>query len=1495
MQVPVSGIDFPYEGYVETEITGVTAATNITLADASGFELHDSIVFTELSPSILNLVDGQTYYVVYKSGNTIRVSDNPAGTAITVYSAGGETFSAGQRPTAAKPGSMALLPEPFYFNPSIVRYNNRLWICVVSNNDNTFTFGKWELLNSGDRRLNALDRAEGYYQPTVNMPGRDLTQLFTGLTYPNTTYKGNAFEPDQQYPLDTILIDTPFDVTNVDMPAVIFDGNNYMAPANLPNYAAVVADIEVQDDWSLFKLANQTLALTDIIKAGNTYVMTSANSPTPIFKSVNQINWSTSGWYVPYDTPIASIEFLKQRLIASGQEFNAVAHHDGLYVAVGSTIVTSEDLTYWYDRTGVESSRTFYDVAYVEADNFTGFVAVGRYNGTGAVYTSTDGIEWTQVTGFTDRTFYAVTEAFGVIYVVGSDRIVMSSTNAATWVLESTGVGTYRDIVYGNGVLVVVGDSGLIQARTSSLSSWINVASGTTENLNSLTYVDSRDEWTIVGDNNTVLQTKNIAVASPTWDTTNIFSSPTPAYTIRGDQFLSGYGPEEMVPGIVTDQLTMIVNTRAGTNWPATEYAHVGYNVASLELDVESSNEYSFAGAASVPAYINVFLNTNGTGTTLYETVDYTVDWINKTVTPVTPLSSGEQLRIDVYEVGNGDQLVRSNTENDPIEINATTGFSEILLDCNYTNNGFDGGGIIQPGSSPVSVIAIATDSTDDTIECDNVSDFTLNDEIYFAGTVFGGVAINTPYYVKSINTVRKTITISATLVSDVAGPVFGLSTDSGSMSVVIEKASGQFYTEPAVFHNGTKMVSGLSNFVIATSASTQAITTFSTAGLLVDQPITFSDTIFGGIDPLTTYYVYSILSATEFMIRDSIGNPIYLTNATGSAIFVTNDYAVTLAENQINPKVIFAQPYTKINDYISYSFFGPTEPLQYGFTLPQTQQFLGQGIVGPYSLDNYIGGVNATNAVVEINGLRVDPSQYTLDFGTNSLIFGSLTPTPSDTVAVTTFNDTQRQYLFTTSYDTSSKQVTPIIYVNNSVTVAQPTIRIETSIPHNLVDNDVVRIDGVVGSSQLNNQVFRVEEVSSTILALYEYTPGTPYTASPPITIADNYVSGGYVWKLNSWQLENQIATDASYDSVSETWVLAVSDVGELIPDTPVYFTEYDPSTGIDIPLGDATSIPEIIAGDKYYIKTVNEFTNEFSISETQGGPALELSAVSGVSIRVTQWEQTNVNRLWVTVNGQRVASSSLRLNESNEVSILTEVLPGDEVIITSMMPSATPDNMTYIQLVDQENQGTVYRANPNTRTWLTEGVGEFTTTIRVDDVSKITNTVVQSDVCPAAVLDYHEIGLIANRFDILEVRVYNNNPSRLGFIDQDYLEVRVSGLGPFVLIQQGVWIEAGDQLTITTVEGKTLYVNGEFMTILSVDQAENTLNVQRGAQASAVNMSIPKYTTIYSLLADNQMSQINYNSTWNPIPGIYNTTEGDPLQISVSPGSNFLKVDVT
>jgi len=71
-----------------------------------------------------------------------------------------------------------------------------------------------------------------------------------------------------------------------------------------------------------------------------------------------------------------------------------------------------------------------------------------------------------------------------------------------------------------------------------------------------------------------------------------------------------------------------------------------------------------------------------------------------------------------------------------------------------------------------------ATEATDDTLTCDTVELLYIGKPIQFTGTVFGGVAINTTYYVKTIPTAT-TFTISSTS----GGPTFGLSTATGTMA----------------------------------------------------------------------------------------------------------------------------------------------------------------------------------------------------------------------------------------------------------------------------------------------------------------------------------------------------------------------------------------------------------------------------------------------------------------------------------------------------------------------------------------------------------------------------------------------------------------------------------------------------------------------------------------------------------------------------------------
>ena len=516
-------------------------------------------------------------------------------------------------------GDYAFLPEPFYFNQSIVKYNNQVWQCIISNNDNEFILGKWELLDSGNRKLNELDRIVGYYKPNksdteawaqyINMPGDDLTQLIKGITYPNGTYLGNAFAPEDQYTLDTYLED---------------------------------------------------------------------------------------------------------------KSFNSV-----------------------------------------------------------------------------------------------SDTV----------------------------------------------------------------------------------------------------------YNVQGDPFLSGYGPEELVPGIVTDNLAMIVTTRPGTNWGAPEYAHVGFNVISTEITPALNQiQFSFNGIVENPANMSIFEidPSNNLGTRLY---DFTVDWVNKVITLGAPLSPSYILRLDLYEVGNGDQLVKSNSQVIPFVDNDTTGFVEMPLNCNYSANRFNGSGVIRLNTAPKQVTAIETDALDNGIVCSNVDNFTVNFAISFQGTVFGGLTSGSTYYVKTISNITNKITVSDTLVTGIAGPTFEVTDGIGEMLVNIQSTNGLVWTDPIVIHNGTNLVLGEQGIVSETKSGTNSIVVYSTDNYAVGDTVIFSDAIFDGcgLTAQTQYYITSINGLdSEFTVSLTLsGADVPLTDATGIALCITNDYAITIADEGITAKLVFANQYNQNDDFV--------------------------------------------------------------------------------------------------------------------------------------------------------------------------------------------------------------------------------------------------------------------------------------------------------------------------------------------------------------------------------------------------------------------------------------------------------------------------------------------------------------------------------------------------------------------------------------------------
>jgi hypothetical protein len=278
---------------------------------------------------------------------------------------------------------------------------------------------------------------------------------------------------------------------------------------------------------------------------------------------------------------------------------------------------------------------------------------------------------------------------------------------------------------------------------------------------------------------------------------------------------------------------------------------------------------------------------------------------------------------------------------------------------------------------------------------------------------------------------------------------------------------------------------------------------------------------------------------------------------------------------------------------------------------------------------------------------------------------------------------------------------------------------------------------------------------------------------------------------------------------------------------------------------------------------------------------------------MNVTQWEQTNVERLWVTVNGYRVPNSKLRMREDNEVSILTEVIPGDVVIITSMIPHSTPDEEIYLDIVNTAGEESIYRADVHqSRTWLTQPIYDLSTSVYVYDVNQITDQVVQNLTAPSPVNNIYSIGLTADKRLLTGVKVVNNT---LGVtLDPDTYEVVIEELSPILKITNNSDINSGDSLTITSLVGNIIYVNGEQIRFTTVEFNTNSVTgLQRGANGTAQQDYIPVYTPVLSLLSSNKLPEVYYDQTWNSY--VYNTVDGDPLQISETDAAQFLHTDIT
>jgi hypothetical protein len=173
------------------------------------------------------------------------------------------------------------------------------------------------------------------------------------------------------------------------------------------------------------------------------------------------------------------------------------------------------------------------------------------------------------------------------------------------------------------------------------------------------------------------------------------------------------------------------------------------------------------------------------------------------------------------------------------------------------------------------------------------------------------------------------------------------------------------------------------------------------------------------------------------------------------------------------------------------------------------------------------------------------------------------------------------------------------------------------------------------------------------------------------------------------------------------------------------------------------------------------------------------------------------------------------------------------------------------------------------------------------------VTDSIVQTVLAPALVDGTFNIGLISNKNVICNIQVYNNTTSLS--LDGANFAIVIEDTAPILQIQP-IGVSVGDSLTITTVEGRLLYINGEQIGFNECDLVANTVSqLTRGANGTGMQTYIPVYSEAFGLIPRNRMSDVLYSQTWNPIPGIYDTVDGDPLQIADTQGASFLRTDIT
>jgi hypothetical protein len=188
----------------------------------------------------------------------------------------------------------------------------------------------------------------------------------------------------------------------------------------------------------------------------------------------------------------------------------------------------------------------------------------------------------------------------------------------------------------------------------------------------------------------------------------------------------------------------------------------------------------------------------------LNQDIDYTVNWVDQTITLLANVSTGEIINIDVYEIGGGSQLYRMNyIGSEIINSNVIVPVSyaqlvdvSVFINGNIVSNAVDlepyTDSVVYNNNFTYQSLAIVyndneititnTNGTSNSITCNNTTTLTVGQPMVFFGTGFGGIVAGQTYYVQNI----------------ISGTQFSISSVAGATTPdVLTTASGTMTAQP--------------------------------------------------------------------------------------------------------------------------------------------------------------------------------------------------------------------------------------------------------------------------------------------------------------------------------------------------------------------------------------------------------------------------------------------------------------------------------------------------------------------------------------------------------------------------------------------------------------------------------------------------------------------------------------------------------------------------